>query len=73
VQGKLALLPVDMVSYMLEDVLDDKGQRTGKMVLQMKTLGTDHKVRVLEDISDGNSIVFARRLGTTELGVFQFE
>jgi hypothetical protein len=72
-QGRLALLPVELVNYRLVDVLDAKGVRTGKMTLEMGTLGTNHSVHVLEDVLDGAKIVFARRIGTTELGVFQLE
>jgi len=72
-QGSIALMPVDLVRYYLQDILDSGQHPTGKMQMHMQVLGTNDNIAILDQLAAGSSIVFTRRLGTTEIGVFQMQ
>lgn len=78
-QGKLALLPFDLISYQMEDayVQSTGGGKqkdpAGKKVLTLHVLGGKSPEVVLADIESGDQIVFARRLGRAELSVYHLK
>ncbi|RZA08775.1 MAG: prepilin-type N-terminal cleavage/methylation domain-containing protein [Proteobacteria bacterium] len=76
--GTFALLPFDLLSYRLENTFVQKGgvkekDPTGRKQLVLHTLSGKSSEVVLADIASGDQIVFARRLGRTELAVFHLK
>ncbi|MGZ3741600.1 MAG: hypothetical protein ACXVB9_19650, partial [Bdellovibrionota bacterium] len=72
-QGSIALMPVDLVRYYFQDILDSSKKPTGRMQMHMQVLGTKDDMAILDQLPVGSSIVFTRRLGTTEIGVLEMQ
>jgi hypothetical protein len=68
--GETVLMPLDIVAFR---VIETPVDRSGKVKrsLKLQTFGSQSSVAVLDDIADGDQVIFARRLGQPELAVFQ--
>ena len=77
--GKIAFLPIDIVSYRLENLMtnNDQGVRTQdpqkRKILVLHTLGSQSSVVALADIGKDDVLMFARKLGRSELAVYHLK
>lgn len=77
--GKIAFLPIDIVSYRIEKqmVTNDQGlsveDKQKRKILVLHTLGSQSSVVALADIGKDDVIMFARKLGRSELAVYHLK